>query len=85
MTKLSILAILSLAFIGVTRIAQFVMALFVIVFFGFTTFELIRTFRQPAQTGSTPRSTRPGGTHHEADLWIPAVCCHRCQSQAGST
>ena len=49
MIKLSILAILSLAFIGVTRLAQFVLSLFVIVFFGFTTFELIRTLRQPAK------------------------------------
>ena len=49
MTKLSILAILSLLFIGVTRIAQFVMALFVIVFFGFTTFELILTLKKPAR------------------------------------
>ena len=49
MTKLSILAILSLAFIGVTRLAQFVLSVFVIVFFGFTTFELIRTFKQPAK------------------------------------
>ena len=49
MTKLSILAILSLTFIGVTRLAQFVLSVFVIVFFGFTTFELIRTFRQPAR------------------------------------
>jgi hypothetical protein len=45
----AILAILSLAFIGVTRLAQFVLSLFVIVFFGFTTFEIIRTFRQPAK------------------------------------
>ena len=49
MTKLTILAILSLGFIGVTRLAQFVLSLFVIVFFGFTTFELIRTFRQSAK------------------------------------
>jgi predicted ABC-type exoprotein transport system permease subunit len=49
MTKLTILAILSLVFIGVTRLAHFVLSLFVIVFFGFTTIELIPTFRQPAK------------------------------------
>ena len=49
MSKLTILAILSLAFIGVTRLAQFILSLFVIVFFGVTTIELIRTFRQSAK------------------------------------
>jgi hypothetical protein len=49
MTKLSLVAILSLVFFGVTRVAHFVLSLFIILLFGITIFELIRTFRQLAK------------------------------------
>ena len=49
MTKLTLLAVLGLIYFGVLRLAYFFMAVFIILFFGMTTLELIRTFRQPAK------------------------------------
>lgn len=49
MTKLTVFTILAIVYLGVVRIAQFVAALFVIVFFGMTTYELIRTLKTPAR------------------------------------
>jgi hypothetical protein len=49
MTKLSVFTILAIIYLGVVRVAQFVAALFVIVFFGMTTYELIRNLKTPAR------------------------------------
>ena len=49
MTKLTLLAVLGLIYLGVLRLAYFFMALFIILFFGMTTWELVRTARQPAK------------------------------------
>ena len=47
--KLTILAILGLIFIGTVRLAQFIAACFCILFFGYTTYELLCTFRHPGR------------------------------------
>ena len=49
MTKFTLLAGLGLMYIGVIRLANFFMAVFIILFFGFTTWELIRSARQQAK------------------------------------
>ena len=49
MSKLTLLAVLGLIYIGVVRLAYFTISVFFILFFGMTTWELIRTFRQPAK------------------------------------
>ena len=49
MTKLTLLAVLGLMYIGVVRLANFLTAVFIILFFGITTWELIRSARQQAK------------------------------------
>jgi hypothetical protein len=49
MTKLTLLAVLGLMYIGVVRLANFLMAVLIILFFGVATWELIRTARQQAK------------------------------------
>jgi predicted small integral membrane protein len=49
MTKLTLLAVLGLIYLGVLRLAYFFMAVFIILFFGMSVWELIRTARQPAK------------------------------------
>jgi hypothetical protein len=49
MTKLTLLAVLGLMYIGVVRLANFFMAVFIILFFGAATWGLIRTARQQAK------------------------------------
>ena len=49
MTKLTLLAFLGLTYIGVVRLANFITAVFIILFFGITTWELIRSARQQAK------------------------------------
>jgi hypothetical protein len=53
MTKLTLLAVLGLMYIGVVRLANFFMAVFIILFFGITTWELIRSAKQPAKSRFT--------------------------------
>ena len=49
MSKLTLLAVLGLIYLGVIRIAYFIMSGLFILFFGMTTLELIRTARQQAK------------------------------------
>ena len=49
MTKLTLLAVLGLIYLGVLRLAYFFMAVFIILFFGMSAWELIRTARQPVR------------------------------------
>ena len=49
MTKLTLLAVLGLIYIGVLRLAYFFMAAFIILFFGMTTWQLLRSARHPAK------------------------------------
>ena len=46
MIKLTVLAVLGLIYLGVTRLAYFLLAVFMILFFGMSAWELIRTARQ---------------------------------------
>ena len=55
MIKLTILAVLSLIYVGVIRLAYFLMAVFMILFFGMSAWELIRTARHTANH-SLPRN-----------------------------
>ena len=50
MTKLTLLAVLGLMYIGVVRLANFFLAVFIILFFGVATWELIRTAVQQAKS-----------------------------------
>jgi predicted small integral membrane protein len=49
MSKLTLLAVLGLIYLGVLRLAYFFMAVFFILFFGMSVWELIRTARQPVK------------------------------------
>jgi hypothetical protein len=49
MTKLTLLAVLGLIYIGIVRLAYFTISVFFILFFGMSVWELIRTARQPAK------------------------------------
>lgn len=55
MTKLTILAILSLIYIGVIRLAYFLLSVFIVLFFGMSLWELIRT-ADNRQGITSPRS-----------------------------
>jgi hypothetical protein len=50
MIKLTVLAVLGLIYLGVIRLAYFLMAVFMILFLGMSAWELIRTARQPAKS-----------------------------------
>ncbi|MDT8069208.1 MAG: hypothetical protein ROO76_13665 [Terriglobia bacterium] len=49
MTKLTLLAVLGLIYLFVIRLAYFFMAVFMILFFGMSAWELMRTPKQPAK------------------------------------
>ena len=49
MTKLTLLAVLGLIYIGIVRLAYFTISVFFILFLGMSVWELIRTARQPAK------------------------------------
>jgi hypothetical protein len=49
MSKLALLAVLGLIYIGVVRLAYFTISVFFILFFGMSVWELIRTASQPAK------------------------------------
>jgi hypothetical protein len=49
MSKLTLLAVLGLIYIGVVRLAYFTISVFFILFFGMSVWELIRTVRQPVK------------------------------------
>ena len=49
MSKLTLLAVLCLIYIGVVRLAYFTISVFFILFFGMSVWELIRTARQPVK------------------------------------
>ena len=49
MTRLTLLAVLGLIYLGVIRLAHFFMAVFIILLFGMTTWELLRVAQRPAK------------------------------------
>ena len=49
MSKLTLLAVLGLIYIGVVRLAYFTISVFFILFFGMSVWELVRTARQPVK------------------------------------
>ena len=49
MTRLTLLAVFGLIYVGALRLAYFFMSVFIILFFGMTTWQLIRRFNHPTR------------------------------------
>ena len=49
MSNFTVLTVLAIVYLGITRVAQFVLSLFVILFFGVAIYQLIRNLRLSAR------------------------------------
>ena len=49
MSKLTVLTVLAIVYLGVVRVAHFVLSLFIILFFGVGIYQLIRNLRLSAR------------------------------------